>query len=342
MRALSSLRSVMMRNLARAAALAVSSALIAMLLVLLDPAAGAATSCGSWAPSGGILTARRQPGRIVIRTVFRFTSSEIQALRCTGSRSLEVDVLTYGGVVGGNRAYTSNVPRAYLDTEAFDSYPRVLTVGSDQASAIQPNVEYFTELQITDFWVSTDRPYAELYLNFQRGHKASITRDPENWTLCAAHGGSDPVWCNFPDESVPMKPMFSSYPRISLVQGDAADSVAWGSYRRSMLVRGDRLGVGDRIISPNNLNYLVMQSDGNLVEYIPGGRPVWATNTGVRGAVLVAQSDGNFVVIAPGNTPIWASGTGVAESTLELQNDRNVVVYAPGHRAIWANGAAGG
>src|SRR3954471_16059454 len=96
-----------------------------------------------------------------------------------------------------------------------------------------------------------------------------------------------------------------------------------------------------KIYSPNRLNILLMQPDGNLVEYIPG-RAVWASNTaGQQGSVFTAQGDGNYVVIGPGNRPLWATGTKSGGTTLILQNDRNLVVYAPGNHAIWANNVAG-
>lgn len=65
-----------------------------------------------------------------------------------------------------------------------------------------------------------------------------------------------------------------------------------------------------------------MQGDGNLVEYAPGNRAVWAGGTGRAGSVVRLQDDGNLVIIAPGNVPVWSTGT-----------DGNLVVYASGHVA---------
>ena len=78
-----------------------------------------------------------------------------------------------------------------------------------------------------------------------------------------------------------------------------------------------------------------MQSDGNLVEYIPGGRVVWASNTaGNLGAVFIAQGDGNYAIRRSGNRPIWATGTKSGGTTLKIQDDRNLVVYAPVNKAM--------
>jgi hypothetical protein len=49
-----------------------------------------------------------------------------------------------------------------------------------------------------------------------------------------------------------------------------------------------------------------MQSDGNLVAYAPGGRPVWNSGTGGNaGARLVMQDDGNPVVYTGGRA-LWS------------------------------------
>jgi hypothetical protein len=74
--------------------------------------------------------------------------------------------------------------------------------------------------------------------------------------------------------------------------------------------------------------YLIMQSDGNLVEYYCSG----TSSTDM-------QTDGNLVTYCNG-VATWSSGTsghpyGV---WLHLQTDGNVVLYSDYGGAIWANG----
>jgi hypothetical protein len=109
----------------------------------------------------------------------------------------------------------------------------------------------------------------------------------------------------------------------------------------SFILRSDeQLGPGQRLVSPNGQYVLVMQGDGNLVEYAPGNRPIWASGTNVRDSVVRMQGDGNVVIIAPGNRPVWSTGTnGNPGATLELQTDANLVVYAQGHSPRWASGS---
>jgi glucosylceramidase len=55
--------------------------------------------------------------------------------------------------------------------------------------------------------------------------------------------------------------------------------------------------------------YVIVQPDGNLVEYNSAGTAVWFTGTVGSGANrLVMQSDGNLVLYAPGG-PVWWTGT---------------------------------
>lgn len=106
---------------------------------------------------------------------------------------------------------------------------------------------------------------------------------------------------------------------------------------------GESLGAGQQLISPNGQFVLVMQGDGNLVEYAPGNRAVWASGTNRANSITLMQTDGNLVVIAPGNVPVWNAGTsGNPGADVELQNDGNVVVYAQGHIAKWSTGAQTG
>jgi hypothetical protein len=106
----------------------------------------------------------------------------------------------------------------------------------------------------------------------------------------------------------------------------------------SYLAANERLNPGERLWTVNGIS-LVMQSDGNLVEYAPGNRAVWASNTNKAGSIVVMQPDGNLVIIAPGNVAVWSTRTGGNPgATLELQTDGNLVVYGQGHVARWANG----
>jgi len=59
--------------------------------------------------------------------------------------------------------------------------------------------------------------------------------------------------------------------------------------------------------------FLVMQGDGNFVEYDEAYLPLWATNTDGNffGAFASIQNDGNLVVYNGNGAPIWASNSNV-------------------------------
>lgn len=90
----------------------------------------------------------------------------------------------------------------------------------------------------------------------------------------------------------------------------------------------------DYIVSDDGRYRLVMQLDGNLVEYGPNGA-VWASGTYSPGAKAVMQLDGNLVVYAAGGASIWSTHTFAGNSTLVVQNDGNLVIYGPGGGAVW-------
>jgi hypothetical protein len=57
-------------------------------------------------------------------------------------------------------------------------------------------------------------------------------------------------------------------------------------------------------------NTCIMQADGNLVIYDPGGHALWSSGTWQdAGSHLVVQDDGNVVIYRPDNTPVWATNT---------------------------------
>lgn len=106
------------------------------------------------------------------------------------------------------------------------------------------------------------------------------------------------------------------------------------------LVSGEALAAGQYLQSSDRHYRLVMQSDGNLVEYV-GGRPLWSSMTmGNPGARAVMQEDGNLVVYSTNGQALWHSGTaGTKSARLALQPDANLVIYSSADAAVWANGA---
>ena len=88
---------------------------------------------------------------------------------------------------------------------------------------------------------------------------------------------------------------------------------------------------------------LVLQTDGNLVQYVDG-RARFRTGTRTADFGLM-QPDGNFVLYARGSgvasdpvpVPVYSTRTnGFPGSRLEVQADANVVVYTPGDRPVFS------
>jgi hypothetical protein len=108
---------------------------------------------------------------------------------------------------------------------------------------------------------------------------------------------------------------------------------------------GERLTRGQRLTSANGRYHLLMQEDGNVVEYDGAPRLVngrwtgtvrWATGTRSSSGVLLMQEDGNLVMYdgAPrlvngrwSGAAKWSSGSRGNGCMLLLQDDGNPVVY---------------
>jgi hypothetical protein len=96
-----------------------------------------------------------------------------------------------------------------------------------------------------------------------------------------------------------------------------------------------------RLTSCSGRFFLVHQGDGNVVLYDnQNGSALWSTRTNGRSTdALIMQSDGNLVLYAPGGNPLWSSRThGNGGAFLAVQDDGNVVVYTAGGRPLWATG----
>lgn len=117
----------------------------------------------------------------------------------------------------------------------------------------------------------------------------------------------------------------------------------------STISSGGYLQPGHSIVSANGRYSLVMQSDGNLVDYSTPSRVVqWESGTsGYFNAYVVMQADGNLVIYPPGRTApapgqptsaLWQAGTlGHPGASSELLNSGILVVRSPGSGGVlWA------
>lgn len=84
---------------------------------------------------------------------------------------------------------------------------------------------------------------------------------------------------------------------------------------------------------------LVMQDDGNLVEYDAADHPLWDSGTfGHANAWAVQQTDGNLVVYSATGKPLWASYPPLRQGSYRLcvLPSGNVVTYTAAGATDWA------
>lgn len=139
---------------------------------------------------------------------------------------------------------------------------------------------------------------------------------------------------------------FGPYGNGQIVTQDAAGQVVSAVGPSFTSLPGVVIGAA---ASPGRMFSLVVQPDGNLVEYDVRDRDhpraVWSTGTSGSGAVrVIAQQDGNLVVRRLGDgRAVWASGSHgpVAYYQLDVQDDGNVVLRRTdgAHRlnVVWAS-----
>ena len=98
-----------------------------------------------------------------------------------------------------------------------------------------------------------------------------------------------------------------------------------------------------QLASPNGQYELIMQGNGNLVEY-NGNLAVWASNTYNTGKApyrVTVQSDGNLVVYDANNSALWYTATygqGVGPYQLAINDSGNIQLRDSHNKVLYATG----
>lgn len=100
---------------------------------------------------------------------------------------------------------------------------------------------------------------------------------------------------------------------------------------------GDKLKKGEELVAKNGLVKLQLQTDGNLVLH-NGTVVTWASGTNNKNVdYCIMQKDGNLVIYNTSKKAVWSSGTeGHPGSYLVVQDDANTVIYYPKTIATWS------
>ena len=104
------------------------------------------------------------------------------------------------------------------------------------------------------------------------------------------------------------------------------------------LVPNKTLQPGQTLKSPSGAFRLVMQSDGNLVEYTKSGTAVWSTGTASPGSLLRMQSDGNLVLSDTSSHPLWSSATSGHTSAYLSLLDSGQLTVNTANTPLWTAG----
>lgn len=188
--------------------------------------------------------------------------------------------------------------------------------------------------------VGVDERYGHVvYVDSVNG--STLTISEYNWGSTGSYGTRTGTtgqlglskFISFKAQTQPSTPVYESY-----YNGSGVKSATY--LGRDRLYPGQVLRANQYIESFNTRYVLLMQPDGNLVEY--GGEAfdaVWNTRTfGNPGAYAVFQADGNTVVYSSDGRPLWYSGMRAGANRLVLQDDGHLVNYNSSGTALWYTG----
>jgi hypothetical protein len=98
------------------------------------------------------------------------------------------------------------------------------------------------------------------------------------------------------------------------------------------------------ILSSDDRFLLILQGDGNLVEYGLGYQVIWSSNTSGRSVAYATlqASDGNFVLYSPSGSSVWSTGTaGQGATKAVIQSDGAFALVNSSGTQVWSNGHGG-
>lgn len=105
---------------------------------------------------------------------------------------------------------------------------------------------------------------------------------------------------------------------------------------------GKNLVTNAEYYSPNKEYYLKFQSDGNLVLYTKGGKPIWSPQIAKKGGKTCRlQKDGNLVVYNASGTAVWHTEThNNNRPKLYIYNDGRISIYSDAkNKFTWSSNA---
>lgn len=110
-----------------------------------------------------------------------------------------------------------------------------------------------------------------------------------------------------------------------------------------LLVPNQVIGVDQAIYSCDNRFSLVLQGDGNIVQYWNGtSTAIWNAGTvGQPADALIMQDDGNLVLYSAAGTPLWHTQTNGRPGSYLSLDDNGALIIFEGTTPVWWNGTGG-
>ena len=108
----------------------------------------------------------------------------------------------------------------------------------------------------------------------------------------------------------------------------------------SYLAVDKKMMAGDRIWSPSQNHYAIMQEDGNLCIYTDQNAWVWCNMTTTPDSYLILQGDGNMCVYTADNRWLWDTQTHTLSSkpvSLTIDDNGTLHMNDQNGNSIWTN-----
>ena len=145
-----------------------------------------------------------------------------------------------------------------------------------------------------------------------------------NWTPLGMGMHQLVVWVRSVGSQEPYQAYWSTNPFWVQAPG------AWNT-----LGQGQGLYPGQEVWSAN-LEYVLRQTEGELVLFDRFGQRLWSSNTTIQAGVTRLELDGRLVLYGVNGEEAWSRGSGGQTwALLHVTNDGHLVLYGDGWQVLW-------
>ncbi len=254
------------------------------------------------------------PGYLILQTdgnlvEYNTSGTAVWNANTAGNSGDTLSLLTNGNIVINSSSGTLLWSTGTISTtNHLDMANTELPVGSYMfpGEYIQPaNEKYRLQLQTDGNLVEYNSSWQPIWASNTSGQSVAALAMQSDGNLVLYNSSWQPIWASNTSGIAGINGLIVQSSGIPTICNNSFSCFMWSNNGFNSY-----LFEGQSIKTSNGQYKLILQTDGNLVEYNSIGQPLWDSNThGLPVAFVVFQPNGNLVMYSTSLQPLWASNT---------------------------------